>query len=170
MPFPTVLPPVPTNQSGAVFTVNNVDDAIAKRTLGVIVAGLKLWPSRYDTVDLWHPEQPSRIGATAPAGTLWFRIAENVQIAFQETHERFFQERVGVIERKVVTAVIPLGFNLDAQDTMVRGPRGDSYTITDVTEQSGVENCKVTKDPKRFTQPNSSRGTSRLCLIGGFIS
>jgi len=168
MADPVTLDPVPSNQSGATFALNNTDDAIQQRALSMILSLKERFPSRFKRWNIWHPVQVQQT-VGKPVFTLWVRVAERVEIAFTERHDRWFQEKLGIFHHKVQEAVIPVGFRLHAQDELIEYASTESYAVIDVVNQSGVEKAMINNAQSKFVKPLPSKGTTRMLIMGAIV-
>lgn len=167
MPNPTTLPPLPTNNSGASFTVLSTDDALQQRTLDILLALKERFPSRFTYANLWHPLQVTVKGS--PVSTIWFRMAENVEFAFTEKFDRWFQDKVGLLLHKTAQATIPVGFDVRSEDRIILAGKREAYLVIDSVEQSGVQHLIITKDGSAFATPPSTSRTLRLMTVGAVV-
>lgn len=166
MAAPVDLAPAPTNSFNSTVTIIDTDTAIQARALEVAAMIAANNPSRVKEFDIWHSLQSKLGGARgAPPQDTWYRVAEKAQVVFIEEHDRWYQDKVGIMHDKVQRALLPIGLGIQSEDRLIQSGTNRNYLVIDIVIQSGLEYAMLKIDTKAFLYPPATLGTRRLLNI-----
>lgn len=168
MPAPVDLVQRQDNSATTAIPPTNTQEVTALRTLAIILSQAGGYPDRFPLFDAWRPVSLS-MGSGLPVATTWIRMAESITTGFTEKHDRFYQEKVGVIEHKVAKVVVPIAIGLKAQDHLVKVSSQEAFLVLDVVTQSGTESGMLSKEQSKFVQPLPVRGTVRMLSLNAYV-